>query len=113
METKIMNFTFLRNILITASVSCLVVYVIYHSYGSGAYLAMSALALSSFLIGYLEPHRGWMLALLQVAILMSVHFLKLVNPVIPDLAMFGTFAGSGISLGFSFVAGRLARMFEK
>lgn len=108
-----MNFTFIRNIAITLTVSCLVVYVIYHSIGTGAYIMMSALALSSFFIGYLEPRRGWVLALLQVAILLSVHFLKLIKPVSADMAFFGTFAGCGISLVFSFVAGRLARLFEK
>ncbi len=108
-----MNLKFFRNIIITISVALIVVYVIYHSYGSGAYLAMSALALSAFLIGYLEPHRGWLLALTQIVILLTVHFLKLVKPVNADLAMFGTFAGCGISLVFSFVAGRLARLFEK
>lgn len=108
-----MNLTFLRNIGITLAVSSVVIYVIYHTYGSGAYLAMSALALSSFLIGYLEPHRGWMLALLQVMILLSVYFLKIYKPVSADLAMFATFAGCGISLVFSFVTGRLVRLFEK
>lgn len=108
-----MNLTFLRNIAITLTVSSVVIYVIYHTYGSGAYLTMSALALSAFLMGYLEPHRGWILALLQISVLMTVHFLKLVKPVNADLAMFATFAGSGISLVFSFVASRLARMFEK
>jgi hypothetical protein len=112
-KNNFMNFSFLRNSIIAASVSCLVVYVIYHSYGSGAYLAMSALALSAFLIGYLEPRRGWILALVQIIILQTVHFFKLVEPVNTDLAMFATFAGSGISLVFSFVAGRLARLFEK
>lgn len=108
METK-----FLRHIAISLAVTALVVYIIYHSIGSGAYLMMSALALSSFLIGYLEPHRGWILALMQVAILLSVYFLKIFTPVSADMAMFGTFAGCGISLVFSFVAGRLARLFEK
>jgi hypothetical protein len=74
---------------------------------------MSALAISSFIIGYLEPHRGWVLALIQVTSLLGVHFLKLFTPVSADMALFGTFAGCGISLVFSFVAGRLARLFEK
>lgn len=108
-----MDFKFLRHIAISLTVTALVVYIIYHSIGSGAYLMMSALAISSFLIGYLEPHRGWMLALMQVAILLSVYFLKLLTPVSADMALFGTFAGCGISLIFSFVAGRLARLFEK
>ena len=108
-----MDFKFLRHIAISLAVTALVVYIIYHSIGSGAYLMMSALALSSFLIGYLEPHRGWMLALMQVGILLSVYFLKIFTPVSADMAMFGTFAGCGISLVFSFVAGRLARLFEK
>ncbi len=108
-----MDTKFLRHIAISLAVTALVVYIIYHSIGSGAYLMMSALALSSFLIGYLEPHRGWILALMQVAILLSVYFLKLFTPVSADMAMFGTFAGCGISLVFSFVAGRLARLFEK
>lgn len=108
-----MDFKFLRHIAISWTVTALVVYIIYHSIDEGAYLMMSALALSSFLIGYLEPHRGWMLALMQVAILLSVHFLKIFTPVSADMAMFGTFAGCGISLVFSFVAGRLARLFEK
>ena len=108
-----MDFKFLRHIAISLKVTALVVYIIYHSIGSGAYLMMSALAISSFLIGYLEPHRGWMLALMQVAILLSVYFLKLLTPVSADMALFGTFAGCGISLIFSFVAGRLARLFEK
>lgn len=108
-----MDTKFLRHIAISLAVTALVVYIIYHSIGSGAYLMMSALALSSFLIGYLEPHRGWILALMQVAVLLSVYFLKLFTPVSADMAMFGTFAGCGISLVFSFVAGRLARLFEK
>ena len=108
-----MDTKFLRHIATSLAVTALVVYIIYHSIGSGAYLMMSALALSSFLIGYLEPHRGWMLALMQVVILLSVHFLKLFTPVSADMALFGTFAGCGISLVFSFVAGRLARLFEK
>jgi hypothetical protein len=108
-----MDFKFLRHIAISLTITALVVYIIYHSIGSGAYLMMSALAISSFLIGYLEPHRGWMLALIQVMILLSVHFLKLLTPVSADMALFGTFAGCGISLIFSFVAGRLARLFEK
>ncbi|MFY7910115.1 MAG: hypothetical protein ACOVO2_11205 [Emticicia sp.] len=108
-----MDTKFLRHIAISLAVTALVVYIIYHSIGSGAYLMMSALAISSFLIGYLEPHRGWILALMQVAILLSVYFLKLFTPVSADMAMFGTFAGCGISLVFSFVAGRLARLFEK
>ncbi len=108
-----MDTKFLRHIAISLAVTALVVYIIYHSIGSGAYLMMSALALSSFLIGYLEPHRGWILALMQVAILLSVYFLKIFTPVSTDMAMFGTFAGCGISLVFSFVAGRLARLFEK
>lgn len=108
-----MDLKFLRHIAISLTVTALVVYIIYHSIGSGAYLMMSALALSSFLIGYLEPHRGWILALMQVVILLSVHFLKFFTPVSADMAMFGTFAGCGISLVFSFVAGRLARLFEK
>ncbi len=108
-----MDTKFLRHIAISLAVTALVVYIIYHSIGSGAYLMMSALALSSFLIGYLEPHRGWILALMQVAILLSVYFLKIFTPVSADMAMFGTFAGCGISLVFSFVAGRLARLFEK
>lgn len=108
-----MDTKFLRHIAISLAVTALVVYIIYHSIGSGAYLMMSALALSSFLIGYLEPHRGWILALVQVAILLSVYSLKLFTPVSADMAMFGTFAGCGISLVFSFVAGRLARLFEK
>lgn len=108
-----MDTKFLRHIAISLAVTALVVYIIYHSIGSGAYLMMSALALSSFLIGYLEPHSGWILALMQVAILLSVYFLKIFTPVSTDMAMFGTFAGCGISLVFSFVAGRLARLFEK
>ena len=108
-----MDTKFLRHIAISLAVTALVVYIIYHSIGSGAYLMMSALALSSFLIGYLEPHRGWILALMQVAILLSVYFLKIFTPVSTDMAMFGTFAGCGISLVFSFIAGRLARLFEK
>lgn len=108
-----MNFTFIINITITLTVSCLVVYVIYHSIGTGVYIMMTALVLSSFFIGYLEPRKGWILALLQVAILLSVHFLKLIKPISADIALFGTFAGCGISLVFSFVAGRLARLFEK
>lgn len=108
-----MDFKFLRHIAISLTVTALVVYIIYHSIGSGAYLMMSALAISSFLIGYLEPHRGWMLALMQVAILLSVYFLKLLTPVSADMALFGTFAGCGISFIFSFIAGRLARLFEK
>lgn len=108
-----MDSKFLRHIAISLVVTALVVYIIYHSIGSGAYLMMSALALSSFLIGYLEPHRGWILALMQVIILLSIHFLKIFTPVSADMAFFGTFAGCGISLVFSFVAGRLARLFEK
>jgi hypothetical protein len=108
-----MDFKFLRHIAISLTVTALVVYIIYHSIGSGAYLMMSALAISSFLIGFLEPHRGWILALIQVMILFSIHFLKLLTPVSADMALFGTFAGCGISLIFSFVAGRLARLFEK
>ncbi|CAH0996247.1 hypothetical protein EMA8858_02378 [Emticicia aquatica] len=108
-----MDSKFLRHILISLTVSSLVVYIVYHSIGTGAYIMMSALALSSFLIGYLEPRRGWILALMQVVILLSVHFLKLIKPVSADMALFGTFAGCGISLVFSFVAGRLARLFEK
>ena len=88
-----MNLTFLRNIAITLTVSSVVIYIIYHTYGSGAYLTMSALALSAFLMGYLEPHKGWALALVQISVLMTVHFLKLVKPVNADLAMFATFAG--------------------
>jgi hypothetical protein len=107
-----MNLTFLRNIAITIAVSSLVVYIIYHVIGSGAYLAMSALALSAFLIGYLEPHRGWILALIQITVLLTVHFSHLVKPISADLAMFATFAGCGISLIFSFVAGCLMRLFE-
>lgn len=108
-----MDSKFLRHIAISLAVSSLVIYIIYHSIGTGAYIMMSALALSSFFIGYLEPRRGWILALLQVIILLSVHFLKLIKPVSADMALFGTFAGCGISLVFSFVAGRLARLFEK
>lgn len=108
-----MDSKFVRHILISAAISSLLIYIIYHSIGTGAYIMMSALALSSFFIGYLEPRRGWIMALLQVVILLSVYFLELFKPVSADLAMFGTFVGCGISLVFSFVAGRLARMFEK
>lgn len=108
-----MDTKFLRHIAISFAVTALVVYIIYHSNGSGAYLMMSALAISSFIIGYLEPHRGWVLALIQVTSLLSVHYLKIFTPVSADMALFGTFAGCGISLVFSFVAGRLARLFEK
>lgn len=108
-----MNFIFIRNIGITLAISSVVVYIMYHSIGSGAYLMMSALAISSFIMGFLEPHRGWILALTQIAIFLGVYFSKIITPVSADMAMFGTFAGCGISLVFSFVAGRLARLFEK
>ncbi len=108
-----MDTKFLRHIAISIAVSALVVYIIYHSIDEGAYVMMSALALSSFLIGYLEPHRGWILALTQIFIFLGVYFSKIITPVSADMAMFGTFAGCGISLVFSFVAGRLARLFEK
>ncbi len=108
-----MNLIFIRNIGITLAISSVVVYIMYHSIGSGAYLMMSALAISSFIMGYLEPHRGWILALTQIAIFLGVYFSKIITPVSADMAMFGTFAGCGISLVFSFVAGRLARLFEK
>lgn len=108
-----MDSKFIRHLAISMSITSLVIYIIYHSIDEGAYLMMSALAISSFIIGYLEPHRGWILALTQVAILLGVHFSKLITPVSADIAMFGSFAGCGISLVFSFVAGRLARLFEK
>ena len=112
-KTQNSKYVFVRHLALSLSVTAAVVYIIYHSIGTGAYVMMSALALSSFFIGYLEPHRGWILALTQVAILLSVHFLQLFKPVSADMALFGTFAGCGISLVFSYVAGRLARLFEK
>ncbi len=103
---------FYKSLFITVASTALVIYVIYHSIGSGAYLAMSALALSSFLIGYLEPKRGWILALLQVISLLSVYFLKIIKPVSEDLATFATFSGSAISFVFSFVFGKLVHLYR-
>lgn len=108
-----MDSKFFRHLGISIAITSLVVYIIYHSIDEGAYLMMSALAISSFIIGYLEPHRGWILALVQIFIFLSIHFLKVITPVSPDMALFGTFAGCGISLVFSFVAGRLKRLFDK
>jgi len=108
---SIMN-KFYRNLIITVVSTALVIYIIYHSIGSGAYLAMSALALSSFLIGYLEPKRGWILALLQVTILLCVYFLNIIEPISRDLAMFATFSGCAISLIFSFVFGKLVHFYR-
>lgn len=109
----IMDTKFIRHLAISVCVTALVVYIIYHSYDEGAYLMMSALAVSSFIIGYLEPRRGWILALTQILILVSVYLLRIFTPASPDMAMFGTFAGCGISLVFSFVAGRIARLWGR
>lgn len=97
-----------RNIFIAIGTGALIAYTNFHV-GTG-YYAMSVMALSSFLIGFLEPRRGWILALIQASIVIGFYYLKPIKPFDEDLAMFTSYAAVGISLVFSFVAGGLGRL---
>jgi len=110
-KTSKINFTFIRNIFITICTASLVIYTNFHT--ETGYYAMSVIALTSFLIGFLEPKRGWILALLQAAIILTFYYLKPIKPVSEDLAMFTSYAGAVISLVFSSVAGALGRLFRQ
>ncbi|WP_337042556.1 hypothetical protein [Emticicia sp. 17c] len=99
-----------RNILIAFGTAALIIYTNFHT--DTGYWAMSVIALSSFLIGFLEPRRGWILALIQASVVIIFYYLKPIKPVDEDLAMFTSHIAIGVSLVFSFVSGRLARLFE-
>ncbi|GAB3506117.1 hypothetical protein [Emticicia fontis] len=100
-----------RNIFIAIGTSSLIVYTNFHT--RNGYLAMSVIALSSFLIGYLEPRKGWILALIQASIVISFYYIKPIEPVDEDLAMFTSHVAVGQSLVFSFIAGALRRLYLK
>ncbi len=100
-----------RNILITIVTGSLIVYTNFHT--ENGYLAMSIIALASFLIGFLEPRRGWILALIQGSIVISFYYIKPIKPVSEDLAMFTSHIAVAMSLVFSFVAGALRRLYLK
>ncbi|MBA4850322.1 hypothetical protein [Emticicia sp. BO119] len=113
MTAKINNSYLLlvRNILISIGTGSLIAYTNFHV--KNGYLAMTIIALSSFLIGFLEPRRGWILALTQAAIAISFYYIKPIKPVDEDLAMFTSHVAVGQSLVFSFVAGALRRLYQK
>lgn len=113
MTAKINNTYLLlaRNILIAIGTGSLIAYTNFHV--ENGYLAMSVIALSSFLIGYLEPRRGWILALIQASIVISFYYIKPIKPVSEDLAMFTSHVAVGQSLVFSFIAGALRRLYLK
>jgi len=101
---------FFRNMIIAILGAVLSVYVIFHT--ETGYAAMSVISISSFVIGFLEPRRGWVLALIQATIIVLCWLIQPFTPAVKDLAMFASYASIFISLFFSFVAGRLGRMFE-
>ncbi|RYU95175.1 hypothetical protein [Emticicia agri] len=113
MTAKINNTYLLlvRNILVAIGTGSLIAYTNFHV--ETGYWAMSAIALSSFLIGFLEPRRGWILALIQGAIVISFYYIKPIKPVSEDLAMFTSHIAVVMSLIFSFVAGGLRRLYLK
>lgn len=113
MTAKINNTYLLlvRNILIAIGTGSLIAYTNFHAHNG--YLAMSVIALSSFLIGLLEPRRGWILALIQASIVISFYYIKPIKPVDEDLAMFTSHVAVGQSLVFSFIAGALRRLYLK
>lgn len=100
-----------RNILIAIVTGSLIAYTNFHV--ESGYWAMSVIALSSFLIGFLEPRRGWILALIQAAIVLGFYYIRPIKPVNEDLAMFTSHIAAGLSLVFSFVTGALRRLFQK
>jgi len=110
-KTNKSNLILVRNIFITICTAALIAYTNFHA--ETGYYSMSVIALSSFLIGFLEPRRGWILALIQGAIVIGFYLLKPIKPVSEDLAMFTSYITVGISLIFGFVAGGLGRLFEK
>lgn len=101
----------IRNIGITICTASFIAYINFNV--ENGYYSMSVIALSSFLIGFLEPRRGWILALVQGAIVLGFYLLKPIKPVSEDLAMFASYLTLGISLVFGFIAGGLGRLFEK
>ncbi|PLK44104.1 MULTISPECIES: hypothetical protein [Emticicia] len=105
------NLVLVRNIFIAIGTGALIAYTNFHV--ETGYYAMSAIALSSFLIGFLEPRRGWILALVQATVVISFYYLKPIKPVSEDLAMFASYVAVVMSLVFSFVAGGLGRLFQK
>jgi hypothetical protein len=113
MTARISNtyLTLARNILIAIGTGSLIAYTNFHV--ENGYWAMSVIALSSFLIGFLEPRRGWILALIQASIVLSFYYIKPIKPVNEDLAMFTSHIAAGVSLVFSFVAGALRRLYMK
>lgn len=113
MTTKIDSSFFLlaRNILIAIGTGSLIAYTNFHT--ETGYWAMSIIAIASFLIGFLEPRRGWILALIQASIVLSFYYIKPIKPVSEDLAMFTSYVAVGISLVFSFVSGALVRLYQK
>lgn len=100
-----------RNIFIVIGTATLIAYTDFHT--DNGYLAMSVIAVSSFLIGFLEPRRGWILALIQGGIVISFYYIKPIKPVSEDLAMFTSHVAVGMSLVFSFVSGALRRLYLK
>ncbi len=100
-----------RNVLIVVGTASLIAYTNFHT--DNGYLAMSVIAVSSFLIGFLEPRRGWILALIQGSIVISFYYIKPIKPVSEDLAMFTSHVAVGMSLVFSFVSGGLRRLYLK
>ena len=113
MTAKINNSYLLlaRNIFIVIGTASLIAYTNFHT--ENGYLAMSVIALSSFLIGFLEPRRGWILALIQASIVVGFYYMKPIKPFSEDLAMFTSHVAAGMSLVFSFVAGALRRLYQK
>ncbi|RFS17496.1 hypothetical protein [Emticicia sp. C21] len=100
-----------RNILVAIGTGSLIAYTNFHV--ETGYWAMSIIALSSFLIGFLEPRRGWILALIQASIVICFYYLKPIKPISEDLAMFTSHIAVAQSLVFSFVAGALRRLYLK
>lgn len=110
-KTNKSNLILVRNVGITICTALLIAYTNFNV--ETGYYAMSVIALSSFLIGFLEPRRGWILALVQSVIVLSFYYLKPMKPVNEDLAMFSSYITVALSLIFGFVAGGLGRLFEK
>lgn len=100
-----------RNIFIVIGTASLIAYTNFHT--ENGYLAMSVIALSSFLIGFLEPRRGWILALIQASVVVGFYYIKPIKPFNEDLAMFTSYVAVGVSLVFSFVTGALRRLYLK
>ncbi len=106
-----MSTQFIRNSIV--SILFAVVILVITLYSESVHIPFLINMILSFLIGILEPKKGWILAIIQGVIVMAGYVLvmqfKVIHAVRPDLALFTTYFALPIAFTGSYLGGFLKR----